>query len=164
MVALLNPIDGPVPGMVQRRRVASAGGLRTAATARPRANRSHLRLVESPPRESRLHGVPVAGTAVAVAVVFGLLLAVRLSQGAPPATSWAELQGDPRGTALALAGPGDQLRVVEPGDTMWAIALEVAPDRDPRLIVDRLTEANGGSSALTPGQQLVIPAEVVAGG
>jgi hypothetical protein len=145
--------------------VAHQGGVvglvspRTAATAGPSASRSHLRLVESPPHTSPLNGVPVAGIAVAVAVVFGLLLAVRLIQGSPPAT-WAEPTADSRAPVQALAGPGDQIVVAQPGDTFWALARELAPDRDVRPVVDLLVRVNGGSS-IDSGQRLIIPAELL---
>lgn len=45
--------------------------------------------------------------------------------------------------------------VVEPGDTVWSIAAEVAPGADPRPVVDAIAEANGGS-ALVAGQRLVL--------
>jgi hypothetical protein len=59
-----------------------------------------------------------------------------------------------------LVGPGDQVRVVEAGDTYWGIASELAPDADPRPIVDVLVAANGGPS-IAVGQEIVIPAELV---
>ncbi len=117
--------------------------------------------------------------AAAAAVVFGLLAAVRLSQGAPPAATWVELVGDSRGPALALAGPGDHLELsgaVDPsgpsegsytvrvGDSYWSIAVALAPDADPRSTVDRLLEVNGGSSTLQAGQRIVIPADLLSGG
>ena len=48
--------------------------------------------------------------------------------------------------------------VVAPGDTVWSIATSVAPDDDPRPVVDAIVAANGGS-ALVPGQrlELVLP-------
>ena len=106
----------------------------------------------------------MAGIAVAVAVVFGLLLAVRISQGAPPAASWAELANDPRGPTQALVGPGDLVHIAEPGETYWSLAVELAPGADPRPVVDRLVEANGGSNAIEVGQRIVIPAAIVSGG
>jgi hypothetical protein len=33
---------------------------------------------------------------------------------------------------------------VEPGDTPWAIAHEIAPNEDPRPIVDEILEGRGG--------------------
>lgn len=47
--------------------------------------------------------------------------------------------------------------VVQPGDTLWAIAGRLAPDADPRVLTAQLTDL-AGSTVLTPGQQLVIPA------
>ena len=149
-----------------------AGGGATV-TAGHHASRAPLRLVDTPPHGSFSWGelvggrwfsashTPLVGIAVAVAVVFGLLAVVRVSQGAPPADSWAELTADPQEPALALVGPGDHIRVARPGDTFWALAQELAPDRDPRPVVDALVVANGGSS-IQVGQRLVIPAELVA--
>lgn len=157
MVALVDPIsyEGSNGSAV------FVGGGATA-TARYHASRTPLRLVDSPPHGSIFSGVPVAGIAVAVAVVFGLLLAVRLSQGEPPAAAWAELTNDSRVPAQALVGPGDQIRVAQPGDTLWALAVELAPDQDPRPVVDVLTSVNGGDT-IVAGQRLVIPAELLGG-
>jgi hypothetical protein len=49
--------------------------------------------------------------------------------------------------------PHVQTVVVQPGDTLWSIAARVAPDRDPRAVVDALVEARG-SSVITPGETL----------
>jgi hypothetical protein len=43
--------------------------------------------------------------------------------------------------------------VVQPGDTLWSIAERLAPDRDPREVVDALVEARG-SSTIVPGETL----------
>ncbi len=130
-------------------------------TARHHASRPPLRLVDTPPHGSSLGGVPVAGIAVAVAVVFGLLLGVRLIQGGPPVGAGSDPTIDSRGSALALAGPGDHLRVARSGDTFWAIAEELAPDRDPRPVVVKLIAANGGVTSIQVGQRLVIPADLL---
>ena len=45
---------------------------------------------------------------------------------------------------------------VQPGDTLWSIARRVAPDRDPRPIVDGLAEANHLRGSLQVGQQLTV--------
>ena len=165
MVALLKPTTmdtspfrpaGRAGGAAEQARAAAGPG----ATAP--AQRSHLRLVETPPRRLRARGVPVAGTAAAVAVVFGLFLAVRVSQDPPPPGGWAERSGS-RAPAQAFAGPGDQIRIAQPGDTFWALARELAPDEDPRPVVDRLVAANGGRSVLDAGQEIVIPAGLVGG-
>jgi LysM repeat protein len=47
--------------------------------------------------------------------------------------------------------------VVQQGDTLWQLAREADPERDPRDVVDRLIRANvldGGR--IIPGQELVL--------
>jgi LysM repeat protein len=47
---------------------------------------------------------------------------------------------------------------VHSGDTLWSIAESLAPDTDPRDVVDALQEVNGLSGAsLVPGQVLLLP-------
>jgi len=49
--------------------------------------------------------------------------------------------------------------VVREGDTLWAIARERSPGRDPRDVVQAIVDANQiDAGALLPGQVLVIPA------
>jgi LysM repeat protein len=49
--------------------------------------------------------------------------------------------------------------VVRPGDTLWAIAVELAPGRDPRPTVDAIAASNGlDPGSLVPGQRITIPA------
>jgi len=49
--------------------------------------------------------------------------------------------------------------VVREGDTLWSIAERVAPDADPRPVVDALAAVNGVDAGnLVPGQLLVVPA------
>jgi len=48
--------------------------------------------------------------------------------------------------------------VVQAGDTLWSIAAAVAPDSDPRQVVDALRATNGGSD-LQVGQRLTIGAD-----
>jgi Tfp pilus assembly protein FimV len=45
--------------------------------------------------------------------------------------------------------------VVKPGDTLWSIAAAIAPDSDPRPVVDALREQNGGPD-LQAGERLTI--------
>jgi nucleoid-associated protein YgaU len=48
--------------------------------------------------------------------------------------------------------------VVRSGDTLWSIAERVAPGRDPRPLVEAISEANRvDAGALVPGRTLVIP-------
>jgi nucleoid-associated protein YgaU len=67
--------------------------------------------------------------------------------------------------ATVLDGPDSGLRlagvssvVVEPGDTLWSIARELAPQEDVRAVVDALSEVNGlDDTVLVPGQVLQLP-------
>ncbi|HEX9342697.1 MAG TPA: LysM peptidoglycan-binding domain-containing protein [Actinomycetota bacterium] len=47
---------------------------------------------------------------------------------------------------------------VAPGDTLWSIANQIAPGRDPRPVIDRLQAANHLYGSLQAGQTLTIPA------
>jgi LysM repeat protein len=50
--------------------------------------------------------------------------------------------------------------MVEPGDSLWSIALEVAPTADPRDVVDEIVRLNAlGSSTVEAGQRIAIPVE-----
>lgn len=50
--------------------------------------------------------------------------------------------------------------VVEPGDTLWAVAEELAPEHDRRVTISQIVELNGLRSAgdIRPGDVLVVPA------
>ena len=49
--------------------------------------------------------------------------------------------------------------VVQAGDSLWSVAVEVAPDVDPRETVDVIRSLNqlGPDSLLQPGQTLIVP-------
>jgi LysM repeat protein len=48
--------------------------------------------------------------------------------------------------------------VVQPGDTLWSIAVEIAPSEDPRPLVDAISSANAiDPTTLAPGRTIVIP-------
>ncbi|HZD69989.1 MAG TPA: LysM peptidoglycan-binding domain-containing protein [Actinomycetes bacterium] len=49
---------------------------------------------------------------------------------------------------------------VRPGDTLWSIALRIAPGRDPRPLVDRLIAYNHLQGDLQVGQAIYLPAPV----
>jgi hypothetical protein len=90
--------------------------------------------------------------ALIVIVVLLGLLAVQV-------VGWvADVDGSPSpepldGTARTLVA--DQEYIVQPGDTLWSIATEIAPDRDPREVVDALRAANGGPE-LEVGDRLIL--------
>lgn len=81
----------------------------------------------------------VLGAALVLAAL--VLAAVSSLQLAPPS-----FDGEPAATVTY---------VVEPGDTVWSIAAALAPDADPRPLVDEIVEANGGAR-LDVGQRLVL--------
>jgi hypothetical protein len=61
------------------------------------------------------------------------------------------------GSAAASAPPSTHSITVQAGDTLWSIARDVAPRRDPRVVVDHLKDRNHlASVSLTPGQVLQV--------
>ncbi|MGY5882675.1 LysM peptidoglycan-binding domain-containing protein [Modestobacter lacusdianchii] len=86
-------------------------------------------------------------------VAAGLSVAIGLSIAA--ATVVVVELGD-RDGGLRLAGSSTV--VVQSGDTLWSIAREVAPEEDPRAVVDAIVELNGLDSVdLLPGAELELP-------
>ena len=60
-------------------------------------------------------------------------------------------------TAAVDAPAGAEVHVVQPGETLWAVAAELTPaGGDVRATVDRLVERNGGQASLQVGQRLVV--------
>lgn len=90
------------------------------------------------------------------------VLATLAALPAAVALAWAVIGG---GSALAsrdagVAAGGFETVTVSPGDTLWSIAEEVAPNADPRDAVDaiaRLNAIDGGG--LIAGQTISIPLE-----
>lgn len=151
MVALLHPEDFP-----------------NEPVARPQ-----LRLVQggatSPAATSMEGKANTVALALAVVVVM-LFVLFRIAQGTPPASSWdgvansaygesaygASANGESASAILPPVAEVEEVYIVQPGDSLWAIAERLAPGQDPRSLVDAMSERNGGS-ALQVGQQLVIP-------
>ncbi len=75
------------------------------------------------------------------------------------AAGWA----GPVGREVAASEPArvtSARYVVKAGDTLWSIAVRMAPGRDPRPLVDAIAEANAvDPGALVPGQPLVVPTQ-----
>jgi len=62
----------------------------------------------------------------------------------------------------AAGAPGESMQqtpvVVQAGDTLWGIAQEIAPDRDPRAVVAQIRSVNDlGTRSIVPGQSIVVP-------
>ncbi len=147
MVALLHP--QPTHHRQPTHRPASPPRLRLV---HGQASPKHplVQLVENQPRR-------VAMWAVAGLCIFGSFLMLRSMQAVPGAAlesrSTASQQID------ALPAAGEVVHVVQRGETLWAIASELAPGVDPRPLIDRLADRNGGS-AIQVGQRLVVPVDL----
>jgi hypothetical protein len=93
-------------------------------------------------------------------LVGGTLLAVAAAGAAQVVAPLVSSSGDPSPATASGSSPpvAGEVYVVQPGDTLWTVAAAVAPDRDPRPVVDRLRQANhlDGGGALDVGDRLVI--------
>ncbi|MPZ92120.1 MAG: LysM peptidoglycan-binding domain-containing protein [Actinobacteria bacterium] len=68
------------------------------------------------------------------------------------------LGGGSGGTAVASKPGAPRAVVLRPGDTLWSIATEFAPDGvDPRSYVHALEQLNGLEGAPRAGMQLTLP-------
>jgi nucleoid-associated protein YgaU len=85
-----------------------------------------------------------------------LVAALSIATGLAVAGVTAATVLDGPDAGLQLAGQSSV--VVEPGDTLWSIARELAPQEDVRAVVDALVEVNGlDDTVLLPGQVLQVP-------
>jgi len=75
------------------------------------------------------------------------------------AAAWGPVLGDSIGRQDVEAKAVARSRyVVQPGDTLWSIAVEMAPSEDPRPLVDAISSTNAiDPTTLAPGQTIVIP-------
>lgn len=61
-------------------------------------------------------------------------------------------------TTPAWSATTTQVHVVQPGETLWGVALAAGHDAPTRDVVDRIEDLNGLDSAmLQPGQELQVP-------
>jgi LysM domain len=101
-------------------------------------------------RRNARRGVRLTRRGRVVLVALLALLAAVLALGIDAARSMASTD--------ASAARQYQTVIVQPGDTLWHIARDVAPDDDPRETVQRLLDLNGLSSpVIVPGQELAVP-------
>ena len=108
-----------------------------------------------PDRATRVRRRRLAAMVAAVMIAVVLVGAVQV---VAPLLGSSGGQADPPTTASGPAPVEGDVYVVQPGDTLWTVAAAVAPDRDPRPVVDHLREVNGGAS-LDVGDRLVIDLE-----
>ena len=88
--------------------------------------------------------------AVAAVVLLAVIVLASLAVGRVAAV----LGGAPASVPGHRVGP--TVYVVQPGDTVWAIARRLQPEGDVRPLVSALTGANGGAD-LQVGQRLTVP-------
>ncbi|HKE72495.1 MAG TPA: LysM domain-containing protein [Acidimicrobiales bacterium] len=139
--------------------VVAPAGVAVPAGRRPldRPSEPAVRPVRAP------HRLPARATRVRrrrLVAVVGLVLAVALAVvGVRALASVASVPSSPQPAPLGdrpvpVAG---HTYVVQPGDTLWSIARTIAPDRDPRPVIDALRKANGGVN-LEVGDRLTLDA------
>ena len=123
----------------------------SASPASP--SRRSLRLPEPVYRRRRAVAAMIAAAVLALAVV-----AARPDRVPPgEANPW------PSTGEVSIPAELPGVYIVQPGDTLWDIAVAIAPGADPRGLVHELADAAGGST-LEPGQQIVIDASSSADG
>lgn len=160
MVAILLPQpDEPArePGPATGR---SAPLRRRATNTYPRP--VDLATVEAIPLRSVPRALPDRPTRIRRRRLVALLMAVALFAAA--ATAGRALVGaaasvkpsSPQPVDARASSPPGETYVVRPGDTLWSIAAAIAPDSDPRPVVDALRDANGGRPELQVGERLVV--------
>ena len=90
-------------------------------------------------------------------VVRALLLVIFLA-GAVLALSFGH-GATSQAAVTAGSQPATRTVVVEPGESLWSIALQVAPNSDPRETIARIAVLNDLSSSVVPaGKALIVPA------
>jgi nucleoid-associated protein YgaU len=92
--------------------------------------------------------------AVLIAAVVGVTAAALGSQALVGLTAISG-SSQPQPLEVRSVPVAGQRYVVQPGDTLWSIATEIAPEEDPRIVVDALRRANGGPE-LEIGSQLTL--------
>ena len=99
----------------------------------------------APIRLTRRGRLVLVGLPTVLLVALVMMLGVSL-------TSQAKAAGN-------VPAPTETISIsVGQGETLWGIAGEFAPDRDPREFVAELVELNGlGSSVVQAGQSLAVP-------
>jgi len=113
-------------------------------------------------RPGRLHPAVYRRRRLAVAAVALILVAVtflavtgaRTLLGSASAGPVAAASSSTPSVAASAAAPVHSY-VVQPGDTLWAIARRLQPSGDVRPLVDRLADRLGGA-ALEAGQRLPV--------
>lgn len=69
------------------------------------------------------------------------------------------LLSDPAVSTSEEHHPAAEQLVVEPGQTLWDIATRIAPEEDPRVVIDEIVDMNAleSSGAILAGMPLYVP-------
>jgi LysM domain len=105
----------------------------------------------------RGHGVRLTrrGRLAIVGIAAGLVLAVVAALWLAAATG---VQAANHGLAPAMVYKSMTPVVVQPGQTLWTIALRAEPAADPRIVISQIMEFNALSSdVVVPGERLWVP-------
>lgn len=131
---------------------ASPRGRLVAATPMTTVRATNARTTNAPTRlRLTARGRRVLAILASVPAVIALSIAILSGGGA--------LASNENGSGVSFAHV-----TVQPGDTLWSIAHAVAPDADPRDVVDAIMRLNAlPSGSLDIGQSVAIPAEYSAG-
>jgi len=125
---------GECPGL---RRPAALRMLPEPSPERPLPAQAQVLCAPVPRRQGRSASLVVAAV-VTLAVIGGLGLLGQAASARIPAE-----------TTVVRVGAGE---------TLWDVAQRVAPESDPRAVVERIRQLNGTpGSAIQPGQQLRVP-------
>jgi hypothetical protein len=125
------------PGRIQRR-----PELRVLPPVEVVLRRSERSSMAAVYRRRRIAALVVGLVAISGVVLLANVAVTQLTAGAvtPPPVATAP-----------------EIVVVQPGDTLWSIAVAQGGEGDVRERVDALVRANGGSSALQVGDRIVLP-------
>ena len=120
----------------------------------PNAGYAQVSRPRQAPRSSAVR-LTARGRRLARTVIIGLALAVTL--GVAIFGHISSSQASSVQPALTTA-----VVIVQPGQTMWGLAQQIAPNDDPRDTIARIADLNAlsdeDSSTVFPGQRLVVPA------
>lgn len=112
-------------------------------------SRRSVPAVQAPLRLTRRGRFVFFGLPLILLAALVLSLAGFLNAPAKAADSASELTLTPTVTVT-----------VQPGESLWAIAGAVAPERDPRDVVADIVQLNNlGAARVIPGQQLYVPSK-----
>jgi len=132
-------------------------------TISPRVSSAQRTVVSTPSSSQRRSDVAVSssirltarGRRLMRTVLFVLALAIAASTAVFGHIAASQASSVSSAVATSIV-------IVQPGQTMWGLAAQVAPNDDPRDTIERIAQLNSltgaQSSTVYPGQRLVVPA------